>query len=144
MKVLGIAIKKNELWFSVLEGETKDDATITLLDKRIFQAEQDLAELMLCFHNLFSELITEHAPVSIGVKLSLDVDMNQIPYLHCSVGILAYICRKLNIKLTIRSTRWITGGKRKKLIECEQLFSDYNLKNEKLHATTIALHELEE
>lgn len=143
MKVLGIAIKKGELWFSVLDGTTKDSSNIVLIDKRNFQAEQDLTELMLCFHNLFSELITEHTPASIGVKLSLDADMDQIPYMHCSLGILAYICRKDNIKLTTRSTRWITAAKRKKLLECEQLFSDYNLKNEKLHATVVALHELE-
>lgn len=143
MKVLGIAIKKGELWFSVLDGTTKDNVNIVLIDKRNFQAEQDFTELMLCFHNLFSELITEHTPASIGVKLSLDVNMNQIPYLHCSLGILAYICRKANINLTTRSTSWINGGKGKKLIECEQLFSNHNLKNEKLHATIVALHELE-
>lgn len=140
---LGIAIKKGELWFSVLDGTKKDDATIVLIDKRNFQAEQEITELMVCFHNLFLELITAYEPSSIAIKMSLDTDMNQIPYLHCSLGILAYICGLKKIDLTMRSTKWITAAKKKKLIECEQKYLENNLKNEKLHATIVSLYEFE-
>ncbi len=141
MVKLGIAIKKGELWFSVLEGTTQADASVKLVDKRNFQTEQDVTELMMSFHSLFSELITAHRPSSIAIKMSLNVNINQVPYLHCSLGVLAYICRVHNIRLTLRSSVWISAGKKKKLIECEQKFIDNKLKNEKLHSTLIALYE---
>lgn len=51
MRSLGLAIKKNEIWFSVVEGDSMDNSYIVETGKQNFRAESQ--GLMLDFHNIF-------------------------------------------------------------------------------------------
>jgi len=107
MKSLGLAIKKNEIWYSVIEGESMDSSCIIETGKQNFRAESQ--GLMLDFYNIFLELITKYKPDSISYKLSLDIKMGQIPYLHYSLGVLNLLCMQQAIPVIERSSKWITA-----------------------------------
>ncbi|MEG2410142.1 MAG: hypothetical protein RSA96_04305 [Erysipelotrichaceae bacterium] len=141
MKALGIAIKKNEICFAILDGSLKSDAVITLVEKHSFRAGQPLSDLMMCFYNLFTEVIDKNCPDKIACKVHLDSKKDQIPYMHYPIGVLAYICKLKNIALQERTGAWITGGKKKKMIECMDKFKEADLKTEKLAAVLIAWFE---
>ena len=144
LRHVGIAIKKNELWYSVISGTTKADCVIEDCGKLNFQADQDFPGLMLCFHSLFNEVISFHNPDTVAIKTHLDSKLGQIPYMHCSIGVLGYLCKTENIQLTLRSSAWITGGKKAKMIQCENRFPSENLKFEKLAATLVAWFQFQE
>lgn len=141
---IGFAIKKNELWYSVLEGTNDQDVNIIECKKHNFQSSENAKDLMFTFKNLFSEIIGQYSPNNVVYKLSLDTKKDQIPYMHFSLGVLALICKETDAKLNERTTRWITASQRKKELECQNKFSDYNLKGEKLQATLIAWYEFKE
>lgn len=73
MRSLGLAIKKNEIWYSVVEGNSMDDSYIVETGRQNFRAESQ--GLMLDFYNIFLELITKFKPDRISYKLSLDIKM---------------------------------------------------------------------
>ena len=54
MKIVGFAISKDELWYSVLEGDNKSNAHIIVCGKHNFQSESNIADLMITFKNLFA------------------------------------------------------------------------------------------
>ncbi|MEG0546327.1 MAG: hypothetical protein RR552_03970 [Oscillospiraceae bacterium] len=141
MKSLGIAIKKNEIWFAILEGGSKSNAVIISIVKHSFRAGQPLPELMLYFYNLFAEIIEENNPDKIACKVHLGSKKDQIPYMHYPIGVLAYICKLKNIPLEERTGAWIVGGKKKKINQCMDKFADADLKAEKLAAVLVAWFE---
>lgn len=59
MSCLGIAIKKNEIWYSVVNGTNMDDMVILDSGKQSFQSDDDIRSLMMKFSNIFTELITK-------------------------------------------------------------------------------------
>lgn len=141
MKCLGIAIKKNEVWYSVVDGVQMDMAIIIDTGKQNYRAESQ--SLMMDFSNIFIELITKYKPDRVAYKLYLDAKMQQIPYMHFSLGVLDLICLQNGIQARARSSKWITAGKRAKIIQFEQYFADKKFTNEEMAATLIAWFELE-
>ena len=140
---LGIAIKKNELWYSVVDGSNMDSAVLLETGKQSFQIGAHTGRLMMNFHNIFTELITKFHPDTIVYKLSLNVNMKQIPYMHFSIGVLHLLCIQKNIAVTERSNQWITAGKRVKIINCTEHFSDMRFRtDEEMQATLIAWFEI--
>ena len=142
MRCLGIAIKKNEIWYSVLDGSEKNTAFIFETGKENYRA--DSLTLMMDFYNMFLELITKYKPERVVYKLSLEITMQQVPYLHYSLGILNLVCLQHGIFIRERSIRWITASKKAKILEFERYFANENYKNEKMEASLIAWYELEE
>ncbi len=51
MRCLGIAIKKNEIWYSVVDGEQMEGALIYETGKQNYRAESQ--SLMMEFSNIF-------------------------------------------------------------------------------------------
>ena len=84
MKSLGIAIKKGEIWYSFIEGTNRNVAIISETGKQNYRPESNT--LMMDFNNIFTELITKFTPDVVSYKLSLDINMKQIPYMHYSIG----------------------------------------------------------
>lgn len=142
MRSLGLAIKKNEIWYSVVEGDSMDNSYILETGRQNFRAESQ--GLMLDFYNIFLELITKYKPDSISYKLSLDIKMGQIPYLHYSLGVLNFLCLQQSIPSIERSSKWITAGKKSKILYFEEMFPDVSLKNEQLAASVIAWYGIGE
>lgn len=142
MRCLGIAIKKNEVWFSAVDGTEMENAVIYDTGKQMFRAESQT--LMTDFYNIFVELITKYKPTKICYKLSLEIQMKQISYLHFSLGVLNLLCLQNNIESIERSNRWITAGKRKKIGEFQEYFNNVSFKNEQLEATLVAWYGLGE
>lgn len=139
MRNMGIAIKKNEIWFAVVDGSNKELSEIRYSGKENYRF--DSAKLAMDFYNIFLELITKYNPEKVVYKLSLDINMQQVPYLHYSLGILNLICLQKGIHIQERSTRWITANKRKRIKEFVDRFSN-NMKNEEQTAALIAWYEL--
>ena len=141
MRAVGFAIKKGELWFSVIDGTTKQDATIVATGKHLFQTNCTGEDLSLNFYNMFSEIISQYNPSSIACKVHLNSSLEQIPYMHCPLGLLMYICKIKNVPVTMRSGSWITAGKKKKIQLCQEHFSDEKLSAEKLTAVLVAWYQ---
>lgn len=142
MRCLGIAIKKNEIWYSVVDGDEMDNATIFETGKQNYRAESQ--SLMMDFCNIFVELITKYRPDRVVYKLFLDANMQQIPYMHYSLGVLNLVCLQHGVDITERSSRWITAGKKAKILKFEKYFSQRKFNNEEMAATLVAWFELEE
>ncbi|MCH5250922.1 MAG: hypothetical protein J1E98_13360 [Lachnospiraceae bacterium] len=142
MKCLGIAIMKNEIWYSIVEGAKMDTALICETGKQNYRSES--RSLMMDFYNIFVELITKYKPDRVAYKLYLDTKMQQIPYMHYSLGVLNLVCFQYGIGARARSSNWITAGKKAKIIRFENYFSQRNFKNEEMVATLVAWFELEE
>ena len=142
MRCLGIAIKKNEIWYAVVEGTSMDLAEVIDTGKHIYRSEDP--KLIMEFNNIFVELITKYHPDRVVYKLSLDVTMQQIPYMHYSLGVLNLICLQRGIFIRERSSRWITANKKAKINSFVSNFNDKNFKNEELAASLMAWYEMEE
>lgn len=141
MKCIGIAIAKNELYYTVMSGNSKNDAIIEL--KGILNFQSESKTLMTDFFNLFNELITKYKPDSIGYKLFLDSTKDQIRYMVYSLGILEFICEEKNIITQERNSSWISAGKKKKLIDFVNKYGNQK-KVPELHASVIAWNQFGE
>ena len=142
MRCLGIAIKKNEIWYSVVDGENMDSALIYETGRQNYRF--DSPSLMMDFSNIFIELITRYRPDRVAYKLYLNTTMQQIPYMHYSLGILKLVCLQQGIEARERSNKWITAGKKAKIERFERFFSQKKFKNEEMAASLVAWVELEE
>lgn len=141
MRVIGFAIKKSELWFSVLDGNDRTDANIVHIDKMFFNPDMTCQELMLHFNNIFLEIIDRFTPNLVSYKVHLNSDLSQLEYMQFPLGILNYICKLKNIPAIGRSSAWISSGGKAKLDECSTFFGTQNLRAEKLAATLIAWYQ---
>ena len=142
MKSLGIAIKKGEIWYSILEGTNKDVAIIGATGKQNYRPES--TKLMLDFNNIFTELLAKFKPDVVSYKLSLDIKMIQIPYMHYSLGVINLLCQQKGITIIERSSRWITANKSSKIQAFEKSYPDCCYKNEKLASSVMAWYALGE
>lgn len=142
MKVLGIVIKKNEIWYSVVSGTEMNNAVVVDTGKHVFRAESSVQTLMMDFSNIYAELILKFKPERIAYKLFLEAVMNQIPYMHYSLGVLNLVSKQNGIETTERTNKWITAGKKSKINKFNEYFKDHSYKNEELAATLIAWFEL--
>ena len=70
--------------------------------------------------------------------------MSQIPYLHYSLGVLNLLCMQQTIPVIERSSKWITAGKRAKIINFEGAFPNANYKNEELASSVVAWYGIGE
>ena len=143
MKCLGIAIKKNELWYSVVEGTEMNNASVSDSGKHNYRSEIQTHLLMVDFNNIFTELIVKYKPDRIVYKLSLDTDIRQIPYMHYSLGVLNLVCHQNGIQVIERSIRWITANQKSKIATYDKYFDWLKYKNEQRDATLIAWFEIE-
>ena len=125
-----------------MEGTSKENVVNLNNGKQNYRSESET--LMLDFSNLFIELITKYRPDTISYKLSLDINMKQIPYMHFSLGVLNLLCLQNGITILERSSRWITANKRSKINEFETKFPMYNFKNEELASAVISWFGLED
>lgn len=64
MRCLGIAIKKNEIYYAVVEGERMGTAFLYDIGKQNYRF--DSPTLMLDFQNIFVELLTRYKPLHFG------------------------------------------------------------------------------
>lgn len=142
MRYLGIAIKKNELWYSVVDGTQMETAQIYETGKQVFRVESET--LMTDFNNIFFELLVKYKPQKVICKVSLDVNIYQIPYLHCSIGVLNLICLQNGVEFQTRSSKWITANKRGKIDRVKNFFQGKQFKDDEMAATLIAWYALGE
>lgn len=142
MKSLGVAIKKGEIWYSFIEGTDREVAIISETGKQNYRPESNT--LMMDFNNIFTELITKFTPDVVSYKLSLDITMKQIPYMHYSLGVLNLLCLQKGVAIKERSSRWIIANKKSKIQLFEQHFPDCGYKNEELASSVMAWFALGE
>ena len=131
-----------EIWYSFIEGTDRNVAIISETGKQNYRPESNT--LMMDFNNIFTELITKFTPNVISYKLSLDINIKQIPYMHYSIGVLNLLCLQKGIAINERSSRWITANKRSKIQLFEQHFPNCSYKNEELASSVIAWFALGE
>ena len=124
MRCLGIAIKKNEICYSVVDGDKMDTALIYEIGKQNYRSESP--SLMMDFSNIFIELVTKYRPDRVAYKLYLDTTMQQ------------------RVEVSERSSKWITAGKKAKIERFEKFFSPQKFKNEEMAATLVAWYALED
>lgn len=141
MIVLGIAIGKNKVFYSVIDGESKENCTIK--NKGVINFQCESKTLMTDFSNIFNELISKFQPNSIGYKLFLDSKKEQIKYMVYSFGVLELICEGKNIKTTGRTINWIKSSKKKKISAYMSKFGNCR-ETPELYASVIAWNEFGE
>lgn len=143
MKNLGISIKKNEIWYSLVEGTKMEDAKIIETGKQIFRSDSLVQTLMQDFSNITTELIARYNPNKIVYKLHLESNLKQIHYMHYSLGVLNLICHQKGIETIEHSNKWITAGKRVKINKFDSYFDSNKFKKEEMEASLLAWFELE-
>lgn len=140
LKVLGISLRKGELYYTVIEGENQRQAAIVEL-KRMKVRDYEASELMVWFESSFRELITEFAPDKVAYKLQLDTNKEQMTYLQFPLGVLNLICGQLHIPINSRSTSYIT---RERKAMAKKYFGQArpDLRDSELDVIVTAWHEL--
>lgn len=144
MKCLGIAIKKNQLWYSVVSGDKMSSSIIIETGKQNFRADSSTQSLMMDFNNIFTELLMKYKPDSVAYKMSLNVDKKQTPYMHYSLGILNLVCNQKNVDAVERTNAWITAGKKSKIAKFEEYFYDRKFTKEEMEASLVAWYNIGE
>lgn len=110
MKVLGIALAKNQLRLSLLDGTLKNP--ILICKERINTIDpMDIPPLMDWFETNFDDIITRHSPDKITYKLSLEQKKDQLGYLAFPLGILNLIAKKKGVPIIQCSSRGIGPSK---------------------------------
>ena len=110
MKVLGIALAKNQLRLSLLNGTRKDP--VLVCKERINTIDPlDIPPLMDWYETNFDDLINRHAPDKIAYKLSLEQKKDQLGYLAFPLGILNLIAKKKGVPIVQYSSRGIGPAK---------------------------------
>lgn len=136
MKSLGIVIKKNEVFYTIIEGDNADSSEIKDVGKEIFNCES--TTLMSDFNCIFIQLLSKYSPDIVSYKLSHDVKLNNISYLHYSIGVLKLLCEKRAIQIIERSSQWITAKHKFKISNFQNAFPNCSYKNDQLLSAVVA------
>lgn len=136
MKSLGIVIKKNEVFYSVIEGENADSSEIKESGKEKFNCES--TTLMSDFNCIFIQLLSKYSPNVVSYKLSQDVTLSNISYLHYSMGVLKLLCEKSSIQIIERSHQWIIAKHKSKISNFQNAFPNCRYKNDQLVSAVVA------
>ena len=142
MKSLGTVIKKNEIFYSLVEGSSECDSKVVATGKERFNP--DSHTLMTDFQNIFIQILTKCSPDRISYKLSLDVNIKNVSYLHFSIGVLKLMCENKQIPLIQRSSAWISAKCGSKITAFQNQFSDLDYKNDQLISSVIAWYGMSE
>lgn len=110
MRAMGIALQKNFMRYSILEGSK---AKPSLISKgRLPTTDPDeIPALMDWFETQFDLLIKQYKPECIGYKLSLEPNLEQMHTLTFPIGVLNLIANKNQINICEYSTKGITPSK---------------------------------
>lgn len=139
MRVIGFAVKKGELWISVLDGDSKETCKLKRTEKFSFQANTECSQLMYEFFNMFTEIIEKYSPDKITYKIYLNAKKAQIEYMVYPWGVLNYICADKNIPISSFTGTWLSANKngKKKLEICQEYFEE-SFNADELAATAAA------
>lgn len=143
MRILGISLRKNELYYAVIEGAKKSESNLIELRKTNIRDTESTPELMNWFDSNFRELIEKFKPDHVTYKLHLNTNKDQMAYLQFPMGVLNLICCTEKIEITARSTSYITN-ERKRI--AQNYFKDFKdkFKDSELDALAVALSVMEE
>ena len=142
MRSLGIVIKKNEIFYSLVEGSSAYDSKVITAGKEIFNP--DSLSLMTDFQNIFIQILTKCSPNKVSYKLSLKVNIKNVSYLHFSIGVLKLMCENKQIPLIERSSAWISVKHGAKITAFNNEFPDLDYKNDLLISSVIAWYGMSE
>lgn len=112
MRILGISLRKNELYYAIIEGTKQFESNLIELKKTNIRDNENIPELMNWFDSNFKELIERYRPDHIAYKLHLNTNKDQMVYLQFPMGVLNLICNFENIPITLRSTSYITNTRK--------------------------------
>lgn len=110
MRILGIAVQKNYLRYSILEG-TKAAPALIKKGRYPTTSPDEVPQLMDWFETQFEHLITQYKPNKIAYKLTLEPKLEQIHCLSFPLGILNLIAHQKEIPVVEYSTKAITTKK---------------------------------
>ncbi len=96
MKILGIALQKGQLRYSLLDG-TKIKPNLILKEKLNTIALDNVPELMDWFETNFLDIIEKHKPDKVCYKITLGPKKEQLFSLIMPLGVLNLICKKKRI-----------------------------------------------
>lgn len=140
MKSLGIVIKKNEVFYSIIERVNTDLSEIKDAGKEKFNCESNT--LMSDFNCIFIQLLSKYSPDVVSYKLSQDVKLSNVSYLHYSIGILKLLCENKSIKIVERSSKWITAKYETKISNFQKAFPNCSYKNDQLTSAVVAWYAI--
>jgi len=142
MVILGVSLRKSELYYSVIEGQEKREAKLLELNKINVRTAESIPELMNWFESNFLEILARFKPTKVGYKLHLNTKKDQMTYLQFPLGVLNLVCQKQGILPTPRSTNYITPQRRTIAKRYFERFRK-NLKDPELDALVVAWDEMD-
>lgn len=110
MRTMGIALQKNYLRYSVMEGD-KNNPSLIDSGRLVTTAPEEISQLMDWFETQFMHLINKYKPERIGYKLTLKPSIDQIHTLSFPLGILNLLAYRNGIAINEFSTQGITPKK---------------------------------
>lgn len=110
MRTMGIALQKNFLRYSIMEG-TKENPSLISRGRLTTTDPEEIPQLMDWFETQFMHLINEYKPECIGYKLTLEPSIDQIHTLSFPLGILNLLAYRNGIAVNKFSSKGITPKK---------------------------------
>lgn len=142
MKIIGISLRKNELYYAVLEGKKRSEAQLVEMKKLSVRNYESIPDLMNWFDSNFKELIIKFKPNRVAYKLHLNTNKEQMTYLQFPMGVLNLVCHIEGVPTTERSTSYITAQRKTIANNYFKQFKE-GLKDPELDALVAAWNEME-
>jgi hypothetical protein len=99
MSVIGLNLEKNGFRYTVLDGE-KDNPSLVEKQKISINSITDISELMDWYETSFCNLLENHKPLSIGLKIGLNAKKDEIAYWYYPYGLIHNLAFKKGMKIT--------------------------------------------
>lgn len=110
MKVLGIHLQKEKLYYAVIEG-SKSSPVLVEKERLCTVSWGNVPEFMDWFETHISQIISTHSPDKISYRLTLDPKKEQLFTLIMPLGILNLLAHKENIPTKDYTARSYTPSK---------------------------------
>lgn len=105
MPVLGVNLEKSGLRYTILDG-TKANPQLIFYEKLLANNFTNIQQLMNWYETTFHNLITRFNPSSIGIKVSLNADKEEIAPWYYPLGIL----HKMAYQSGIETFEFVSGN----------------------------------
>ncbi len=141
MKIMGLVLRRGNVFYAVLDGETQNVCRIVKVSRVPSKRTTSIAALMDWYDTAFRELIDDYAPDIIVHESGANLSAQEAAYELFPLGVLNLICYRHQILVKSRPQDYVTSVRKRK---CKAYFDDMELQliDPELDAVILAWHEL--
>lgn len=141
MRILGLVLRKGNLFYAVLEGETRHRARIVKVNRAAAKRTTTPSILMDWYDHAFRDLIDHYRPDIVVHETADELSAQEAPFEIFPLGVLNLMCHRRQVMCKSRAGDYITSVRKRR---CKEYFYDMELQlfDPELDAVILAWHEM--